>query len=214
MSAYSPEIFDFMVSSTGNNVEDFTALASDVEVPYTSGNNWTEFVYKVPAGTRYFAIVHKSFDRLALLVDDITYVRAGSSPVTLELQGYNVYREGKLLNFSPVTDNEYVDGDVEEGNDYTYALTTLWDKGESGLSKSITVRAASGVEGVSARDIRITALDGAIRVDGGCGETVCVYSADGILVASAVADGTVTVPVSAGFYVVRAGSAVARVAVR
>lgn len=214
MSAYSPEIFDFMVSSTGNNVEDFTALASDVEVPYTSGDNWTEFVYKVPAGTRYFAIVHKSFDRLALLVDDITYVRAGSSPVTLELQGYNVYREGKLLNFSPVTDNEYVDGDVEEGNDYTYALSTLWDKGESGLSESVTVRASSGVGAVGAHDIRITAGEGVIRIEGGRGETVAVYSMDGICVASAVADGTLTVPVSTGFYVVRAGDAVVRVAVR
>lgn len=214
MSAYSPEVFDFMVSSTGNNVDDFTALASDVEVPYTSGSDWTEFAYKVPAGTRYFAIVHKSFDRLALLVDDITYIRAGSSPIRLELQGYNVYRDGKLMNFSPVTDNEYVDSDVEEGNDYTYALTTLWDKGESGLSESVTVRASSGVGTVDAHDIRITVVEGAIRIEGGCGDTVAVYSMDGICVASAVADGTLTVPVSTGFYVVRAGDAVVRVAVR
>jgi hypothetical protein len=215
MSAYSPELFDFMVSSASNAIADFKPLASDVEVPYTSGLEWTEYTYKVPAGTRYFAIVHKSTNKLAMLVDDITYVPAGSQPLSLELQGFNIYRDGKRLNDEPIVDNEYVDSETVKGRDYTYAVTAVWDKGESGMSNSVTVTATSSIDGVSTYELRITAVDGGIRIEGGVGEQVQVYNVAGLCIADKKAEGTIFVPVPAsGLYIVKAGSSVAKLVVR
>ena len=215
MSAYSPELFDFMVSSASNAEADFKPLASDVEVPYTTGSNWTEYTYKVPAGTRYFAIVHKSTNKLAMLVDDITYVPAGSQPISLELQGFNIYRDGKRLNDEPIVDNEYVDNETVSGRDYTYAVTAVWDKGESGLSNSVTVTALSSIDGISTYELRITAVDGGIRIEGGVGEHVQVYNVAGLCIADKKAEGTIFVPVPArGLYLVKAGNSVAKIVVR
>ncbi len=215
MSAYSPEIFDFMISSESNNAADFQPLETDVEVPYTKGLEWTEFSYTVPAGTRYFAIVHKSFDRLVMLLDDITYIPAGSQPISLELQGFNVYRDGKLVNSELVTENEYADTETEEGQDYTYAVTAVWDKGESALSNTVVVKAKASIECATGTTLTITATDGGLRIDGGNGEYVQVYNIAGLYVGAATAQGSVFIPTPGnGLYLVKAGGKVAKIAVR
>lgn len=215
MSSYSPEVFDFMISDGGNATNDFEPLASDVEVPYTTGLEWTEFTYTVPAGTRYFAIVHKSVNKLVMLLDDITYIPAGSQPIALELQGFNIYRDGKRINSEPVVDNDYADTETVEGTDYTYAVTAVWDKGESALSNTVTVKAKASIESITDHKLLITAADGALRIDGGTGEHVCVYSIAGTLVGDSKADGTIFIPVpTAGLYIVKAGNSVAKIAVR
>ncbi|MDE7388835.1 MAG: choice-of-anchor J domain-containing protein [Muribaculaceae bacterium] len=214
LSAYSPEVFDFMISDKTNAVADFKPLATDVTVPYTT-DSWTEYTYRVPAGTRYFAIVHKSADKLAMLVDDITYIPAGSTPVQLDLEGFNVYRDGKRITAEPVGDNVYTDSDVEEGKEYTYRVSAVWDKGEARLSDPVTVTATSGLDNVTTYSLTISGHHGFIRISGGIGEQAMVYTASGVCVASVKAEGTVDVPVAApGVYVVRAGSASAKVAVR
>ena len=215
MSAYSPELFDFMISSESNNAADFQPLETDVEVPYTKGSEWTEFSYTVPAGTRYFAIVHKSFDRLVMLLDDITYIPAGSQPISLELQGFNVYRDGKRINDALITENEYADTETEEGRDYTYAVTAVWDKGESALSNTVVVKAKASIECADGTTLTITATDGGLRIDGGNGESVQVYNTAGLRVGAATAQGSVFIPTPGnGLYLVKAGSKVTKIAVR
>lgn len=215
MRLYSPEIFDFMISSSGNAIEDFVALESDVAVQYTSGLEWTEFRYKVPAGTRYFAIVHKTREQMVMLVDDITYIPAGSQPLNLELQGFNVYRDGKRLNEEPVTENEYVDSNVEINKSYTYHVTTVWDRGESPLSNEFTVKVSSGVGSIEGYDITVRSIDGGISVEGGRGETVHVFSLSGSTVACETANGQLFIPVPAkGLYLVKVGNTVEKIIVR
>jgi hypothetical protein len=45
--------------------------------------------------------------------------------------GYNIYRDGNLLNATPVTVLEYTDQDVVIGTEYTYQVTAYYDEGES-----------------------------------------------------------------------------------
>lgn len=210
---YTPEVFDFMVSDKTNAIADFTVLAADVEVAYTS-DTWVEYTFRVPTGTRYFAIVHKSVGKLAMLVDDITYIPAGSAPVQLDLMGFNVYRDGKRITSEPIGDNAYTDTDVEEGQEYTYCVSAVWDKGESHLSDPVTISATSSIDNATTYDITIQGGVGFIRISGGIGEQAEVYNMAGALVASVKAEGTVDVPVAKGVYVVRAGGAAAKVAVR
>ncbi len=210
---YSPEVFDFMVSDKTNAIADFTVLAADVEVAYTS-DQWIEYTFRVPAGTRYFAIVHKSVGKLAMLVDDITYIPAGSAPVQLDLLGFNVYRDGQRITAEPIGDNAYTDTDVEQGKEYTYNVSAVWDKGESHLSDPVTITATSSIDNATTYDLTISGHVGFIRISGGIGEQAEVYNMAGALVASVKAEGTVEVPVAKGVYVVRAGSAAAKVAVR
>lgn len=214
LGAYAPELFDFMVSDKTTDIADFTPLEENVEVPYTA-DSWTEFVFRVPAGTRYFAIVHKSVDMFAMLVDDITYIPAGSAQTQLDLNGFNVYRNGKRITSEPIGENTFTDTDVEEGEEYTYSVSAIWNKGESRLSDSVTISAISSIDNVTAYKLTITGHRGFIRISGGIGEQAEIFNMAGVRVATVEAKDTVDVPVAyAGVYVVRAGGAVAKVIVR
>lgn len=213
MKTWSPEIFDLMISSTGNSVEDFTPLASDVEVPYSSGD-WTEFEFDLPEGTRYFAIVHKSIGKMAMLVDDITYVPAGSQPISLELQGFNVYRDGVRINTEPIADNEYLDGDVEPGKSYSYRVSAVWDKGESPLSNIAVISPSSSVGDVYSGKFSVSTSGGNIHVNGVYGQ-VALYSSSGVCISAVQASGTAEFTVNtSGVYIVKSANNAAKVVIR
>ena len=211
-AGYAPELFDFMISDKTAAVEDFKALASDVEVPYAS--DWVEYTFRVPAGTKHFAIVHKSFGKVAMLVDDITYIPAGAVDMPLVLEGYNVYRYGSLINETPVTATSYIDSNVEEGVDYEYCVSAVYNMGETNVSQTITVKATHGVSDAEEYQLTISGRQGFIRIEGGIGETAYIYTTSGVCVAAVKAEGVVDVPVAADVYVVRAGDAAVKVAVR
>lgn len=214
VKAYSPETFDILYSTTGTDIDDFTPIATGVEVEYTNGE-WSEFAFDLPEGARHFAIVHTSQNRVALIVEDITYIPAGSTQEKIELQGFNVYRNGKRLNQEPIGDNEYVDRDGVKGTDYTYYVTALWDKGESGLSNPVNVLYGSALTTIEGRTLIVKALDMAIGIDGVGGETVTVHNLAGQLVATSTAQGHTVVKVPApGIYLVKAGGSVVKIAVK
>ncbi len=214
IKTYSPETFDFMVSSTGNQPADFTPLAKDQLMVYDDVE-WPEYTFTVPEGTRYFAIVHKSYNKFAMLIDDITYIPAGSSPISLDLMGFNVYRNGKRLNSEPVVENEYVDNSVEANKQYTYHVSTVWDQGEAPLSNPVTIEVSTGINGVTTSTLVVTPIKGAIRIEGGEGQLVEIFTTTGMRVATATVNGTVEIPVGdAGVYIVKAGSTAEKVVVR
>ncbi len=214
-SSYAPELVDIYVSSTGTEIDDFTPLATDVEVPYAS--DWIEYYYTVPEGTKHFAIVHKSFNKLALLVDDITYIPAGSRPMDITLVGYHVYRDGKRITADPVDATTYVDSDVEAGKDYTYHVTAVWDNGESALSNAATVTASSSIAGVAASDeaVSVSVEGRVIRIKGAEGLPVAVYTTAGQAIAITTGTPLTEIGVAAGgVYIVRAGQTVCKLIVR
>lgn len=209
-SSYSPEILDIMVSTTGNAPQDFEMLEQGVEVNYAK--DWTEFFFTLPAGTRYFAIVHRTVGRMAVLLDDLRYTPVTTDETSLELYGYNVYRDGMRLNTEPVTENDYIDRDVLAGQSHKYNVTAVWDLGESGLSNTLDVTVTS-VDGIST-SMSVSACQGAIRVT--C-DTLCevtVFNTAGITVADQKIVGSVLIAVpSPGIYLVKCGDKVVKVAV-
>ena len=115
----------------------------------------------------------------------------------------------------PMGDNSFTDTDVEEGAEYTYSVSAIWDKGESHLSDSVTISAVSSLDNVTTYTLTITGHKGFIRISGGIGEQAEIFNMAGARVATVEAKDSVDVPVaSAGVYVVRAGGSVAKVIVR
>lgn len=210
--AASPEIVDIMVSSTGTAVEDFTPLYSDVEIDYYT--EWQEFRFDLPAGTKHFAIVHKSFDKFALLLDDLTYVPAGAERPVSEVSGYNVYRDGVRISAEPVESLFFTDYDTEANRNYTYHVTALWGTNESNLSNGATILTASIGE-VNADSIAISVRGRNIVVSGAQGLSVGVYTPAGTCVSVTPGADLTEIPVAApGIYIVKAGTRVVKLMVK
>lgn len=200
------ETFDFMVSSSGNEVSDFKALKSNVVV---RNSNWTKFSYTVPAGTRYFAIVCKSKASWALMLDDITFIPEQPS---VEFTGYNVYRNGEKFA-SEIGETEYVDKDVTAGETYDYNVTANYTEGESIFSNTVSLKVAA-ISGTGADECMISTVPGAIVVKAPENAPVTVHTLDGKCIYQFASTGYETLSVVPGIYIVRAGTATAKLLVK
>ncbi len=142
------ENFTIMYSTTTDNPDDFLEVGSVKKIP----NEWGEYTFDLPAGSKYFAIRYKTEANEMLMIDDVTYSPAGAAPIYV-IAGYNVYRDGVKVNEAPVTTPSYVDATAPAGN-HVYNVTALYTtKGESAPSNSVSMT-TSGVEdlGVNAAD--------------------------------------------------------------
>lgn len=153
------ETFKVFYSTTDKNIESFTQIATVENVP----QDWTEYNYNLPEGAKYFAIKNVSNDKFFLFVDDVTY-EAGSVSAELDLVGYNVYRDGEIINAEPVADTEYVDAEAEKGA-HTYVVTTVYEQGESKPSNEAAVTLSIG-----------SIANDALKIEGD------IYSIDGKLI--------------------------------
>lgn len=206
-----PEYIDLWYSLSSCNPADFKRLSDDfVSVPA----QWTEMSYELPEGTRYFAIRHCSHDAWVIGLDKVTYTPVESGK-DVTLKGYNIYRDGELINDKPVEEATYADTEMEEGI-HTYRVSAVYDKGESLACAPVEVEAkhASLAETFSG-DIEIKGLKGECRVTADEALSVGVYSLDGIKVAAAESgDGQVSIALPSGLYVVIANGIAEKVAVK
>ena len=137
-------------------------------------------------------------------VDDFSY-EAASWNDRLELRGYNVYRDGRRLTDTPVTEPSFAD-DVRDSEGHVYHITAVYDKGESAPSDPVTVRLSS-VGALYVGAVSVTSLDGMIVVRGASGENVEVYSASGVSFHSGPVSGDAArIPVEPGVYMVKVGA--------
>ena len=115
-SAYGNETYEVWASSTDNNPESFTKVKD-----FSDANlDWTLQSADLPAGTKYFAIRHTSYDIFGLLIDDITYEVAGEQPVS-----YNVYLDGVLQGNVDSNTFSYNFSNVEYG-EHTCAISAVY----------------------------------------------------------------------------------------
>lgn len=199
------ERFQFLYSTTGTDVEDFTRLQTVSSVPVA----WTKYSFDVPESTRYFAIRCTSIDAFMLFVDDITYIPANGS--NLQLSGYNLYVDGVRANAEPLKATAFTDSGATAGKDDTrYSVSAVYTRGES-KAMHATVE-TSGAEGVSG-NVRVEGGKGHINVLGD-GLAVTVWSADGMKVYGGLVNGYESIPAEPGVYVVRYGNRTAKVFVR
>lgn len=129
--------------STGStDPTEFTPVhsAEFIEVP----DQWMEYRYVVPAGTRYFAINCVSLDAFALFVDDLAF--NDMTVPALELTGYEVMRNGEVV--ATVTDESYVDSEPVAGKS-TYTVRALFGDVVSSPSEAAAVEfsAIAEIEG-------------------------------------------------------------------
>lgn len=199
------ERFQFLYSTTGTAVEDFTRLRTMSSVPV----EWTKYSFDVPEGTRYFAIRCTSIDAFMFFVDDITYIPANGS--NLQLSGYNLYVDGRKVNEEPMQATSFIDyEETAKRDDTRYSVSAVYTRGES-KAAHVSVD-GSGVDGVS-DNARVEGGKGHIDVLGE-GLAVTVWSADGMKVYGGLVNGYESIPAAPGVYVVRYGNRTVKVLVK
>jgi len=201
-----PETFKIMYT-TGD--KDEIAGYKEAEVYTDVPTEWTEYRVDLPHGAKYFAIRAVSFDCMSVNIDDVTYQPAAGDD--LDLLGYNIYRDGKLLNEKPVPAVEYTDEKVTEGK-HSYQVTALFSKGESRPSDKLSLNISS-VEKVSG-GIEIIACREGIVIRGAGGMHTFISDASGRSIYSSVAPEMLVLDVASGVYVVKIGNIVKKLIVR
>ena len=73
---YGSEKYEVLASSTNNSPTSFKIVGS---VHEANSDDWEMVSVTLPAGTKYFAIRHVSYDIFAMMIDDVTYEPKGSS---------------------------------------------------------------------------------------------------------------------------------------
>lgn len=202
------EAFEVMVSYSGNDIADFRTVGSRSEIPAV----WNSYSFGLPEGAKYFAIRCVSRNKFMLLLDDISFISAESAK--LEINGYNVWKNGTLVTDSPVTGNSWIDVNEKSDVDPEYRVTAVYDKGESKPSDIAGITFV-GLGQTAINNVSVTAGTGIITVTGADGLSITVTGTDGRTAASiSRAANKETIIVSPGIYMVHAGGKITKVAVR
>ena len=207
---YGLEQIEVLTSATDRNTESFErvkGIARDVPAA------WTQYTVELPEGTRFFAIRCTSRNRFVLLVDDISFIPAGATPTSIAIKGYNVYRNGILLNDEIITEPRFSEPFAKKQSP-KYAVTAVYDKCESNFSNIVTVN-TSGIDAVDSDNLRVMASEGCIVIENGRGIDVTVCRPDGITVwkgTPATARQTIGLP--QGIYIVSTKTKTVKVLVR
>ena len=152
---YGYESFEILCSATDADIDSFVSL----EEVWLDANEWTEYTFTLPEGTRYFAIRHTAQDIFGLLLDDVTYERSASAPA-----GYNIYIDGVLVGSSTDTTYEMPVSGLSSG-EHTFAVTAVYEGGRESAPATAVVVVTSGITEIAAD-----------------GQPVDVYTIDGRLV--------------------------------
>lgn len=148
---YSTAEIEYNASGTVKT-SSFTAVAGG---DITLTREWVKYEYELPAGTKYFAIRNLSDDGFAVLIDDITY-EPYVEKTNANFEGYNIYRDGALLNSTPVSETYYTVSPIVYGK---YTVRVVYDEGESDDSNEVMV-INSGID-----SIETSAEDDAVYYD-------------------------------------------------
>ncbi len=189
------EDIEVLISSTGKEKEDFTVkVLQDYLVPA----EWTNVELDIPEGTKYVALRSVANGKGMLMVDDIDL--KNGKPVEADFLGYNVYRDGKALNESPVAEKNYLDATA--GDKHSYRVTAAYTVGESRISNTAVINFSS-VTDVENSLVKVFGVAGRIVVRGAIDRNVEISDVSGIRVKSLKADtNEVMVNVDKGIYIV------------
>lgn len=154
---YGMERYEVLYSTTGSDTKSFQSLGT-----FYSSADWTKVSYELPAGAKYFAIrnLGAQYSKY-LFVDDINYAPAINRG-KLRLQGYNIYRDEKLIATVAADAASYTD-DKLPGGKHTYDVTAVYNDGES-ASALATVSTSTGINSATvsadAKELHRYTIDG------------------------------------------------------
>ena len=189
---YGLEDFEVLYSTTGDSVADFTHTVSAANTQATT--EWTLFQYELPADAKYFAIHSISKDKFILMIDDISYLSEKRA-----IEGYRIYQDGQLL--TTVTEPSAT---VNAEGNHTYFVTVVYkNQGES--LPSNTVSLTTGINEINSAVVNIYTTGEALHVDHADGRNVAVYTVDGKTIYSGKVNGSATIALHPGLYIVKAG---------
>ena len=210
------ETFSVWVSDTDTEVKSFTQLHEVENYPENGivPEEWTEFKVTVPEGTKYFGILHDSYDSYALFIDDITFKAAGVLPSDTKLTGYNVYCDGKLLPDMP-TDSQCIFHDPGENGIYNYRVSALYNYGESRASEPYVANfhrvSIAEIEGTG---ITLKCENRVLTVNAPEGMAINVIDIAGRIIASGTTNLSATVPANDAVVLVTVGTHVVKALVK
>lgn len=139
--SYGYDTFEVYYSLTDNNPESFNLIMLETSLDEI----WQQFFVSLPDGAKYFAIRCTSDDCFSMMLDDITYTSKGT-PREYRLEGYNVYRNGTMLNSTPLTECSFVT--TRELERDAYFVTAVYDRGES-VASNVAYLGKSGLDEVT-----------------------------------------------------------------
>lgn len=156
------ESIEVLYSTTGTDLDEFTSVAVFDNVPW----DWKQYYFDIPQGATHFALRCITRDGYILMVDDVNFTPAGNA-ASLELAGYNIYRDGVKLNETPVTSTAYTDNAATDKG-AVYNVTAIYSgRGESMFSND-AIASLSGLRDIhadSAPSIVATYTLSGVKVD-------------------------------------------------
>lgn len=194
---YGFEKYEVYYSTTGIEKADFIRIGDMRSAPV----QWVEEKVQLPEDTRYFAIRCVSEDAYIFMVDDISFYASASYTGELSLVGYNVYRNDECLTSEPIMEQEYTDTPAE-GSKYRYAVTVVYDKGESAYSNVVNINLV-GVEDINADGVNVVASKGKVTITGAEGRQIRIFTIDGKTVTSFTATDSDEVYLTPAVYIVQ-----------
>lgn len=205
------ETFEVLTSSSDNEVASFTKVDNiDGNAPY----EWTKISFAVPQGTNYFAIRGTSNEKMLMLIDDITYIPAEGEIEAVKPIGYNIYRDGKKLNATPVKSTNYTDVVSDIEGSYAYQVSAVYAEGESATSAPLVI-VPTAISNITANGVSIYAANHRINIAGATGKAIRVYTVNGAIIYSCKASKTnVSVAVAKGTYIVECDGNTRKITVR
>lgn len=234
-SSYT-EYIELWVSSTDDTLGDqINKVSEETSVGATcgsfryvrtfskSGDEAWEFVQQqLPADAKYFALVYRSIDGFAVMLDDITFDQVADAKS--ELDHYSVWTlsDDNWKTWNCVADNLLTPGytvkDADKSKTNTYYVITYVKSADSfvGGPRSNAARIfGQSVEGIDGDAKNVAGGKGLINFFGLNGEVAKIYSADGRLVNEATIAGSHdSVNADPGVYVITIGKSTYKIIVK
>lgn len=206
---YGLETFEVLVSKNGLALKDFTPIFKG-----EAETTWTKVEVEIPNDCYYFAIRCTSVEQFAMVLDDITYVPGTGLPKEFTLTGYNVYCDNILIGQVAADITSY-QGGLVDNEKHTFAVTAVYDKGESRYSNVITLANETSIEYLSENKPYVYANEESIIVKQAEGCLVNIYGVDGkILIKEKIESMSATITIASGVYFVKIDNQVFKVIVK
>lgn len=213
-NVYGAETIEILASSTTDNIEAFTLVASfKVGDPSKPDEmiEWEECRATLPADARYFAIRYVSKDIMGIIIDDIQYTSVNDG---LEVIGYDILRDDITIEENFVG-NTYTDNTITDREAiYKYNVVPVLNNGSRGTKSNDAIVSPAGIDSsifVSA----IYASKGLIIIKNHLGEKVSISTLDGKIVSTFTSESDCAkVEVEPGIYIVKAGRTTAKLIVK
>lgn len=203
------EHFNVLYSTTDTDPASFRPLNGDEVL--SAGAEWEPIYFVLPEGTRYFAIQYVGYHQSAIMIDDLQFE---AYPTHMRPDGFNIYRDGVLLNSKPTSRKYFTDTTLDVNSKPVYTVHAVYNGIEAPESNQFILDPA-GVSAVSAKHPTVFGTRGKVVVSALTGTNVAIYAPDGrICYNASLRSERETIDLPAGIYIVKAGNVTAKVTVK